>query len=123
LQAVVLGSFAVMLRQASFFALVEYEKSTLPQQKIRLPRLTAKSLQHQEKGVFCRDASSGFIFCFGRVRKEYTPAAKNSPSSPDGKIPPTPGEGGLLPRCFVRLALPTPLELYSPRTVGHAPFF
>ena len=41
-----LGFFAVMLRQASFFALVEYEKSTLPQQKIRLPCLTAKFLQH-----------------------------------------------------------------------------
>ena len=28
----VLGYFAVMLRQASFFALVEYRKSILPQQ-------------------------------------------------------------------------------------------
>jgi len=44
----VLGSFAVMLRQASFFALVEYEKSTLPQQKNRLPCLTAKLLQHRQ---------------------------------------------------------------------------
>jgi len=41
----VLGYFAVMLRQASFFALVEYRKSILPQQKIRLPCLTAKFLQ------------------------------------------------------------------------------
>jgi len=35
----VLGYCAVMLRQASFFALVEYRKSILPQQKIRLPCL------------------------------------------------------------------------------------
>jgi hypothetical protein len=34
-------NFAVILRQASFFAPVEYQKSTLPSQKTRLPRLTA----------------------------------------------------------------------------------
>jgi len=35
----VLGHFAVMLGQASLFALVEYHKSILPQQKSRLPCL------------------------------------------------------------------------------------
>jgi len=41
----VLGYFSVMLRQASCIALVEYEKRTLPQQKIRLPCLAGKFLQ------------------------------------------------------------------------------
>jgi len=49
---VVPGSFAVILRQASFIALVEYHKSILPQQKIRLPCLTAKFLQHCMMGYF-----------------------------------------------------------------------
>ena len=42
----VLAQFGVMLRQASFFVEVEYEKSTLPQQKIRLPRLTPNCIQY-----------------------------------------------------------------------------
>jgi hypothetical protein len=46
IQARVLGSFAVMRRQAAFCALVEYHKSVLPQQKNRLPCLTAKFFQH-----------------------------------------------------------------------------
>ena len=29
---------------------------------------------------------SGFVFCFGRVPEEYTPSAKNSPSSSDDKL-------------------------------------
>ena len=45
-QSWVSGYFVVMQRQASFFALVEYRKSILPQQKICLPCLTAKVLQH-----------------------------------------------------------------------------
>ena len=42
----VLAHFGMMLRQASFFVEVEYEKSTLPQQKIRLPRLTPNCIQY-----------------------------------------------------------------------------
>ena len=42
----VLAHFGVMLRQASYFVGVEYEKSTLPQQKIRLPRLTPNCIQY-----------------------------------------------------------------------------
>ena len=41
MHSMALLQFAVILRQASFFAPVMYGKSTLPSQKIRLPCLTA----------------------------------------------------------------------------------
>jgi len=45
-ESLVLTHFGVMLCQTSFFVGVEYHKSTLPQQKIRLPRLTPNCIQY-----------------------------------------------------------------------------
>jgi hypothetical protein len=65
-----------MLRQASFFALVEYEKSTLPQPKNRLPRLTAKSLQHLEKKSFAVMLRQASFFALVEYEKSTLPQQK-----------------------------------------------
>jgi|GEM_PF-6272731 hypothetical protein len=72
----VLGYFAVILRQASFFALVEYEKSTLPQQKTRLPCLTAKFLQHLMLGYFAVILRQASFFALVEYEKSTLPQQK-----------------------------------------------
>jgi len=66
-----LAHFGVMLCQASFFVRVEYHKSTLPQQKIRSPRLTPNCIQYliaQTETV----ASIGEFSQFGVMRRRQT---------------------------------------------------
>jgi len=80
------GSFWRDTLLGSFFVRVEYHKSTLPQQKIRLPRLTPNCIQYliaqtetvpiRWWWVSCRDIVSDSVFPSGRGPKSPLPARK-----------------------------------------------